>query len=167
MTALVYWRGRLQAGEPIHHQAATAKGADVRFLANQGPNGWPNALNKQSLYADYLWWFETVYLQAFREAPYYRDNPGRMPKPMDRLPFFSVMGPIVNPLGTADRTYPVKVNIIHEGRSLKIKRSRSFYRLPPLDVARKTFVETTGMTLDVQDNPTLVVNSLSQTIDAT
>lgn len=145
MTALLYWRGRLQAGEPLHHQAERPQGADVRFRSGQGPNGWPHALAKQKLYDDYIWWFNAVYSKPFLDTVYYQDHPEKLPKPMDRLAFFSVMQPLVNPLDTEPRTYPVKVQTFFEGKYLAVKRSRSFYRLASLEEHKVAFSLHTGI----------------------
>lgn len=147
MTVLIWWRDRLNVGEPLHDQATRTQGADVRFRQGQGPNGWPNAVSKQRLYDDYLWWFDASYLKPFRDVPFYVDNPTKLPSACDRLAFFSLMQPLIVPTGLAARTYPVKVNVQHEGRLIPVKRSRSFYRLALLEDHRVAFVLHSGMRL--------------------
>lgn len=147
MTVLLWWKQRLQVGEPVHHQELRAKGADVRFRDGGGPNGWPSAVCKQKLYDDYLWWHDSVYSRPFKDSPFYADNPDKMPRATERLAFFSTMQPLIAPTGLEPRTYPVKVQTFHEGRMLKVKRSRSFYRLVSLEEHRMAFSLHTGLRL--------------------
>ena len=147
MTVLLWWKERLNAGEPLHNQETRPVGVDVRFSDRIGPYGWPNAVAKQALYDDYVWWHTTVYIKPFNDSPYYSDNPDKIPKPADRLAFFSAMQPLIAPTNLESSTYPVKVSVQHEGRIVKVKKSRAFYRLVDLEAHRVAFMTHTGLRL--------------------
>jgi len=147
MTALIYWRQRLIAGEPLHFQNTRKPGRDVRYYAGQEA-GWPRAVRKNALYQDYEWWFENTYLKPFKGSGYFSDFEDKLPKCMDRLAFYAVMLPLVNPLGLEPRAYRTVVEVLHEGRYLTLKKRSNFYRLGTIMDHKVTFEMQTGMKVD-------------------
>lgn len=153
MTITIWWRERLNKGEPLHSTEGMLPGVHTRFRSGQGPNGWPHAVAKQSLYEDYRAWHYSQYCKPFRETPYYQDHPEKVPVPAERHVFFSVMAPLIQPTGLASKTYPIKVGTIHEGRYVRVKKSQSFYRLASLEEHQVAFRLHTGMSLGVTIAP--------------
>lgn len=101
MTAILYWRERLEQGHPIRALGFRTK--DWMKPRDEGAdmNDWPTAVAKQALYADYLKWHDEVYLPPFEGDKYYEEYPDQIPEAMSESIFFQQLAPFLFVKGRA------------------------------------------------------------------
>ena len=149
MSAVLYWKERLESAQPLRDEALRVPGYNVRNPSVS--QTWPRAIARQALYQDYQKWFDEEYLTAFRDVGYYQDFPQHMPKPLDELGFFATMGPFLYIVGRDKqvRNYTVKVQKPYQGRLVEVKTGRYFVRLCEHKAHCAAFELNTGIELAV------------------
>lgn len=147
MSAVLYWKERLEDAQPLRDEALRVEGFNVKNPS--ATNTWPRAVARQALYQDYLKWFEEIYLLSFKTVGYYQDFPEQMPKPLDELGFFATMGPFLYVVGKDKqvRNYSVKVQKPYQGRYVQVKTGRYFVRLCEHKAHCAAFELNTGIEL--------------------
>lgn len=146
MSAIAYWRERLAEGFPLYN-LDYIEGEFVRIDQGAFPNVWPFAVAKQTLYADYLTWFDAVYLHPYTLVPYYRDNPMAKPAPDKELTFFASLGPLIYVVGQPqqDRSYKVDYTDTLANGAVVVKSKRcNFVRLCPMEAHIAMFEQRIG-----------------------
>lgn len=133
MTVALWWKSRLEAGDPIRSPRFRLAGYDVKERAVIHPTAhkWPKAVARQALYADYLCWHDEVYLLPLRDVPFFQDFPERLPEPANELRFFTTLLPFMYVFDRSyhNRNYMVQTSRQFEGRWITVKANRYFYRL--------------------------------------
>lgn len=131
MSVQLYWKERLQAQNPLFKETLRVSGVTIRPHAGIDPKAqWPRAVNRHTLYVDYINWHEEVYLAGFRDSEYFKD-PERLPKPAEELVFFNTMYPWLYLVGKKQqvRTYLVDHEFLYEGQWHTGKKHTYFVRL--------------------------------------
>lgn len=131
MSVIPYWKGRLDAGRPVYEDAYWVEGYD--WKPHEPMLGtWPKLIAKQALWNDYLAWFEDVYLESFRQSPYFKEFPDNLPKPAREHEFWGAIAPFLYVSGKArlqSRGYFVWGKRMHLGEMVPARVHRSFIRL--------------------------------------
>lgn len=146
MSAIAYWRERLYNKFPLYNMSYVESDF-VRIDEGQFPKVWPMAIAKQTLYNDYLSWFDKVFSVPYRGVPYYEDNPEALPKADDQFTFFTNMGPLLYIVGQAqqDRQYLVDMPETSGGVTILVRRRIKFIRFCPFEAHVATFEQRIGM----------------------
>lgn len=143
MVATAWWAMRLRSGRPLY-----AMERDVTYKAPMEV-WWPKAVLRSALYEDYCRWFEDEYLDNFRAAGLYRDNPNLLPKPQSTLAFYSGLVPFLYLMGKRKDTkvYWVRSQETYEGAYVTIRRRHYFIRLYSLKKHVEAYELHTGQRL--------------------
>lgn len=149
MAVVMYWRERLQSGNPIRLEAL--QGVNYKRPQDINPEDpWPKAVSKQALLQDYMAWFDEVYIKPFLDTPFYQDCPEQLPKAATELEFFTTMSPFIHLVGRDQqiRSYPVHEQRFFEEKWVTVKVRRNFVRLCNLKEHVASFELQTGNSIN-------------------
>lgn len=146
MTAILYWKGRLEDGSSL--RAPSLREGEAYWKPREGEPLWANAVAKSALFVDYLQWFDEVYLPPYKDKAYYQEFTDQLPLPFTENEFFTTMAPFLYIQGRGSQTvlYKVTRQVRQEGEWVSIKTRQYFAKLAPLEDHKRRFEELTGVT---------------------
>lgn len=148
MSVIQYWRERLAARNPLYSGSFKAR-EDYKVRQDRPQDPWPHSVCRAVLYQDYQFWFEDVFLKAYRGVPYYDNSPDKFPTPEVDFEFYSGMSPFLYLVSkeVQVKNYLVPTQRFYEEKWVKGKRYRYFVRLCEWETHVAAFELYTGLSI--------------------